>query len=849
MLWGSAGAVTLGALGTLTAGATGPTGPTGPADTADPVAAARTPAHPVPSPPSAEPLPAPRATRSYGFSQGWLFGGKYAENAELPGYPDGHFDRVTVPHTVTRLSATDWDYRAWEERWIYRKHFIGRGLVPNSATGPKAGNKTAAADSQRVLLTFDGVMTSATVVLNGTTLTQHEGGYLPWTTELTGHLLPGDNVLAVIVDGRWLDVPPDALPGGPGTIDYLQPAGIYRDITLQIMPSAYLADVFARPADVLTPGRMVRVTATIDVAGEHGPAEHAIVGQTMGTVTAVLLDSAGTQLAGATTTVSLPAVGTHTAALIIGEIPQVAYWSPDHPALYTVRITLAYPGGGHVTDTTVGFREAVFGEDGFYLNGTRLEVFGLNRHQLYPYLGMAAPARLQRRDAQLLKDELNVNMVRCSHYPQSPHFLDACDELGIMVWEEPPGWGFMGDESFQQRFLDDVTAMVRRDRNRPSVVVWGTRLDETANYPTLYAKARELAYLNDGSRQTTGAVTFRTTGGWAEDLFGYDDYRVVDGKPELYPPVSGVPYLVSEAVGAGVNPHYQWTDPPSILANQAVAHALVHNQARADQRYAGLLGWAGFDYYAVANTSTPEAAAKNWHSIRTPGVMDVFRVAKPGAATYRSQVAPGAGPVIIPVFCWDDRFPPGPDAMFATNCERLVLWLGGVPWLTVMPDRAAFGYLPYPPAFADLTDAAKVAGIAARNDLPDLVIDGYIGSNCVATLRMTASSDGDRLALGVADAAIDADGLDATAFTIRATDAYGNRRPGIAGDVTLTLTGPGTLIAENPFPLAAFGGVGGGFIRSLPGAAGQVTLTATHPTLGQARATVRVSPTRSESWI
>ena len=834
VLRGGAGAVTLGALGTFTAGATESAGP------ADQVAAAQT---------SAKPVPAPQATRSYGFGQGWLFGGKYTENAELPGYRDTHFEGVTVPHTVTRLSATDWNNRAWEDRWIYRKHFIGRGLAPGSATGPKAGSKTAAADGQRVLLTFDGVLTSATVVLNGTTLTHHEGGYLPWTTELTGHLLPGDNVLAVIVDGRWLDVPPDALRGGPGTIDYLQPAGIYRDITLQIVPPVYLADVFARPADVLVPRRTVRVTATIDAAAGNGLAGRAIVRQAMGTVTAVLLDSAGTQLAGASTTVSVPVAGTRTAALTIGEIPQVAYWSPDHPALYTVRTTLAYPGGGHVTDTTIGFREAVFGADGFYLNGARLEIFGLNRHQLYPYLGMAAVARLQRRDAQLLKDELNVNMVRCSHYPQSPHFLDACDELGIMVWEEPPGWGFMGDEAFQQRFLDDVTAMVRRDRNRPSVVVWGTRLDETTNYPALYAKARELANRSDGSRQTTGAVTFRTTGGWAEDLFGYDDYRVVDGRPELYPPVSGVPYLVSEAVGAGVNPHYQWTDPPDILANQAVAHALVHNQARADQRYAGLLAWAGFDYYAAANTSTPEAAAKNWHSIRTPGVMDVFRVAKPGAAIYRSQVAPGAGPVIIPVFCWDDRFPPGAEAMFATNCERLVLSLGGVPWLTVIPDNAAFGALPYPPAFANLTDATQVAGVAARRGLPDLVIDGYIGRDRVATVRMSASSAGDRLELSVADAAIDTGGSDATAFAIRATDAYGNRRPGISGDVTLTLTGPGTLIAVNPFPLAAFGGVGGGFIRSMPGAAGQVTLTATHPTLGQARATVRVRRTRSESWI
>ena len=153
---------------------------------------------------------------------------------------------------------------------------------------------------------------------------------------------------------------------------------------------------------------------------------------------------------------------------------------------------------------------------------------------------MAAPARLQRRDALILKNELNVNMVRCSHYPQSPHFLDACDELGLMVWQEPAGWGFMGDAAFQQRFLDDVTNMVIRDRNRPSVIVWGTRLNETKNYQDLYAEARRLAYAHDGSRPTAerGHIS-HSTSGWAEDVFSYDDYHIVNGAPELYPPALG----------------------------------------------------------------------------------------------------------------------------------------------------------------------------------------------------------------------------------------------------------------------------------------------------------------------
>lgn len=183
---------------------------------------------------------------SYDFNQGWLFGGPYVTGAESPGHDDSGYARVTLPHTVTELSWTGWDYRAWERTWIYRKHF-----------------DSAFVAGSRVLVTFDGVMTNATVVLNGRVVATHAGGYLPWTAELTGHLSRRGNVLAVIVDGRWLDVPPDALPGGPPTMDFPQPAGICRDVRLEVVPGTYLQDVFVLPRDVLAASRTVRVTATV----------------------------------------------------------------------------------------------------------------------------------------------------------------------------------------------------------------------------------------------------------------------------------------------------------------------------------------------------------------------------------------------------------------------------------------------------------------------------------------------------------------------------------------------------------------------------------------------------------
>jgi beta-galactosidase len=480
----------------------------------------------------------------------------------------------------------------------------------------------------------------------------------------------------------------------------------------------------------------------------------------------------------------------------------------------------------HTLQVNTGFREATFQIDGLYLNGQRLEIFGLNRHQLFPYTGMAAPERLQRRDAELLKSELNCNMVRCSHYPQSPYFLDACDELGLMVWEEPPGWQYVGDAGFQDIVVQNVHDMIVRDRNRPSVIVWATRLNETANYTSLYAQTRALAYALDGTRQTTGAMYTQSTSGWAEDVLAYDDYESLDGNATLAPPVPGVPYMVSEAVGALDGPPlYRWVDTETTLAVQARMHAEVHNIAQSDPAYAGLLGWAGIDYASLSGGD------RIWHNVKWPGVLDTFRVPKPGAAFYRSQTEPTASPVILPVFFWDfgsgsPADGPGPATMIATNCDSLELYVAGQYFATATPDSQDFAGLAYPPVLVDLT----VDGTG----LPDLRIDGYLAGQLVASIEMSSDPTRDQLVLTLEDDSIQGDGTDATRFTFRALDAYGNQRPYPTGDVTLTLTGPATLIADNPFPFATYGGVGGAFIRSQPGASGVVTVTASHPTLGQA---------------
>jgi beta-galactosidase len=559
-------------------------------------------------------------------------------------------------------------------------------------------------------------------------------------------------------------------------------------------------------------------------------------------LTVELLD--GTQILKTTVVKEKIFRGTNVITVGLADLGRVALWSPSAPTLYAVKVTLSSKAlPSHTVQLTTGFRQATFEVDGFYLNGERLEIFGLNRHQLFPYTGMAAPARLQARDAQLIKDELNCNMVRCSHYPQSPYFLDACDQVGLMVWEEPPGWQYIGDENFDAIFLQNVHDMVMRDRNRPSVVVWGTRLDETASYPTLYAEARQLAYQLDGTRQTTGAMDTQSTTGWAEDVFAYDDYGSSGGNAKISLPVPGVPYLISEAVGAITGPPtYRWIDPSLTLADQAKLHMQVNQQARGNTLYAGVIAWCSIDYASLIG------GARNWQNLRWPGVLDTFRVPKPGASFYRSQMSPLVAPVIIPAFFWDfgpnsPSTGPGPNSILATNCDQLAVYVGGELLTTATPDATDYGNLAYPPVLVDLT----VDG----STMPELTVLGYYQGSHVATLQMSADTSTDRLVLDLEDTSITGDGTDATRLGFRALDAYGNQRPYIGGpyvdgDVALSLTGPAVLVGQNPFAFATYGGVGAVIIRSEADRTGAVEVSASHPTLGTASAKLHVvKPTGS----
>ena len=749
------------------------------------------------------------------FGTGWLFGPATA-GSSLPGFDDSGLQAVTLPHTVAPLSWQEWDPAAWEREWVYRKHF--------DAPGP-AG---------RVFLDFGGVLTHATVTLNGTEAVDYLGGYLPFSCEITDLLQPTGNVLAVRLDSGFnLDVPPDRpAPAVSTDVDFWQPGGIYRDVRLRVVPQVFLADVFAKPVNVLdAAARQVVVQVTVDAAAV--PAGTAEV--------AVSLHDDGVVLAAGRVPVAFAAAGQTTVTATLSGLGQVTLWDTDQPKLYHVVATLLVDGQPrHEYRVRTGFREARFALDGFYLNGRRMTLLGVNRHQFFPFAGGAMPDRVQARDAEIIRRELNCTMVRCSHYPQSEAFFDACDELGLLAWEEAAGWGYLGDAAWLALASRDIGQMIGRDRNHPCIAIWGARLNETPNDTAFYTGTNELAHGLDDSRPTAGAMAgMRLTTDYQQDVFAENDYSSVTGpdgakQPSLEPPADGVgrPYLVTEAVGTLSGParFYRRTDAQAVQQGQATAHARVHAIAAADPRYCGVLAWSGIDY--------PSGSGNQYRGVKYTGVVDLFREAKPGAAIYRAQVDPRVRPVIAPAFYWD--FGPVspvtglPAAMICANLDRLEVYVGGAHFASVTPDASGdYGSLAYPPSFADFRG---VDGSAR----PDLRIDGYLGAELVASRSLASDPSFDWLSLVSDDAEIGGDEADATRVVFRALDRYGSARPYVTGQVTLAVSGPGVLVGDNPFDFAAAGGVGAVWIRSLPGSAGAVVVSASHPVLGQASVGVRV---------
>jgi len=764
------------------------------------------------------------------INRNWRYHPSKVAGAEAVAFDDAKFERVVIPHTNVTMPWHNFDDHMYEFISTYRRRF----------------KYPAAAKGKRVFVDFEGAMTASTVFINGHNLGEYRGGFTPFSFELTQYLKPdAENVLVVYLDStERADIPPFGYE-----IDYMTFGGIYREVSLRIVPETYIDNIFAQPKNVLKGSPAVFVECFI--AGQPTKGAYSLAVELADADGKIVAKDALTNGIGTATdpsadkdpeTPASPYASTETTTdpaahlIALQNLGEIKLWDLDNPYLYTVHVHLLLDGKVIDSDSRrIGFREAMFTDVGFRLNGKIVKLRGLDRHQTFPFVGQAMPARVQRKDADILRKGLHCNIVRTSHYPQSRHFLDRCDEIGLLVLEEIPGWQHIGPEPWKLVAIDNVGRMIRRDWNHPSIILWGVRINESRDDHSFYTRTNALAHALDTTRQTGGIRYFQSSE-FLEDVFTMNDF----GFPLLKP--NHPRYLNTEFVGHTYPT--KTTDDDERQREHTLRHARIHNQLASDPQYSGGIGWCAFDYNTHANFGAGDRIC--YH-----GVTDIFRENKPAAGFYKSQCDPSEEIVLEPAFHWarGDESVGFSKAVVCSNVEHIKFFARDIAkpdseWklaAEVDPERTEFNHLKYAPFVLDMSkvDLEKLGMIWG-----DLRIDGFIGGKQVISKTLSGSGVDVKFVLLPDDAALFADGADTTRVVMRVTDEYGAMRTYADDPIHFTLEGPGELIGDNPFSLV--GGTGAVWVRAKE-QAGVVKLTAKHPRLGSQSVSFRLSAVPAEA--
>lgn len=212
--------------------------------------------------------------------------------------------------------------------------------------------------------------------------------------------------------------------------------------------------------------------------------------------------------------------------LLNSQVKNCKLWDVESPNLYDIQYRLLNKETGKLVDsydTCIGFRRLVFKSDGLYLNSRKLKIRGLNRHQSFPYIGYAMPESMQIMDADILKYELGLNAVRTSHYPQSHAFIKRCDEIGLLVFTEMPGWQHIGREEWKNQACVNLKEMIVQYRNHPSIFMWGVRINESKDDNSFYTRTNAIAKALDPTRARAG-VRANKRSHLLEDVYTYNDF-------------------------------------------------------------------------------------------------------------------------------------------------------------------------------------------------------------------------------------------------------------------------------------------------------------------------------------
>lgn len=526
----------------------------------------------------------------------WQFTKKFS-NQFISSKSDLKSELVNIPHSVSQMPLNYFDESIYQGIFGYKKVF-----------------KTLKEwKDRKVFLTFDGVAHEATVYLNGKLLGKHSSAYTSFSFDVTDFLFPAgkENILVVKVDSREsLDIPPFGF-----VIDYMTYGGIYRDVYLEDRPNIFIEDVFVRTCDdecnlkiQLNQSLPSKTELSIKIFQWNSKDKKSIQEKILIEENSSLIEKKI-------------------------KVKGVKKWSPENPFLYVASIELKSKDGVDKKEIRFGFRDIEMTKDGFFLNGSLYKIRGLNRHQSFAYQGYAMPDSIQKFDAHILKYELGLNAVRTSHYPQSHSFIDSCDELGLLVFTEIPGWQHIGQSpAWQNQVLENVKEMVLQYRNHPSIYLWGVRINESCDNDELYLKTNSICHNLDPSRPTGGVRCIKNSH-LLEDVYTYNEFvhsgdnEGCEAKKKVTSDINK-PYLISEYCG-----HMYPTkifDDEIHRTNHAMRHAKILNDVASYDNICGSYGWCAFDYNTHEDFGSGDRIC--YH-----GVMDIFRNPKLASVVYKSQ--------------------------------------------------------------------------------------------------------------------------------------------------------------------------------------------------------------------
>lgn len=560
-------------------------------------------------------------------------------------FPDNSL-KVSLPHTNKELPYNYFDEKIYQFVSSYTRTFYIE----------KKENK-------RYFLHFEGVMSYAKVYLNHQELGEHKGGYTPFSFEITD-LIEEENQVFVMVDStERKDIPPHGF-----VVDYLTYGGIYREVYIEETPK----------------NRIIHTFLDADKNGLKGRIY--LDGNRPSLVKAVIKKDKKILIEKELTLDFEQEMETFSINL------SLETWTLNHPEMYQLEL---YQEGECTYHSTFASRKVEWKEDGFYLNDKRVQLRGVNRHQAFPYVGYAMPSSMQKKDADILKYDLGCNVVRSSHYPPSKYFLDRCDEIGLLVFNEIPGWQHIGDQAWQDLSVEHVREMITRDYNHPSIIIWGTRINESKDMDAFYERTFAMAKSLDTTRAIGGVRNFKKSN-LIEDVYTYNDFVHRGNNIGLETPKKvrkgSSPYLVTEYNGH-MYPTKSFDDEAHRIEHLK-RHLNVQHAAYKDPHISGAIGWCMADYNTHKDFGSGDKIC--YH-----GVMDMFRIPKYASACYRSQADEGIYmKVASNIQIGDFKASEIKDVYVLTNADCVRFYINE-DYIGEFYPSEDYKYLPHPPIVID----------------------------------------------------------------------------------------------------------------------------------------------------